>query len=410
MRFTRGTYVAQQRPADPGGYGGRANRRAMTYEAFVPAPVADIDIVLAGHAASDIADAEAALARMDQAGAGTAGLETLGRSLLRSEAVASSWIEALRVSHRRLAEAERGAPGQSYDEARRVLGNVHALAAAVEIGAASTPFEVTDIQSMHGMLMARSSVREDRERAGTFRTEPVFIGGTTPKDAEYVGPPADRVDDLVADLVDFVNTRQDLSPTVVAAVAHAQFESIHPFHDGNGRVGRCLVHTVLRRGGFGPVMPPVSIAIANMGRRYVDGLNAFRRNDLDGWISIFAPAITLACEATTGLARRLEDLRRQWGSTLRTARTTAGRRAPRSDSALVASLDVLADLPAFHAKDLAERLGVTWRAAQDAVVELQNAGIVRQVTAGRGNRLYEAAEIFDLLDAFEHDPVPFRTG
>src|SRR5690606_22611653 len=104
----------------------------------------------------------------------------------------------------------------------------------------------------------------------------------------------------------------------------------------------------------------------------------------------FAPAITLASDATAGLAAQFAGLHDVWAHRVVAARAAGGRRRPRSDSAVSASLEVLADMPAFRARDLAERLGVTWRAAQDAIAELMDAGIVRQVSAGRGNRLYEA--------------------
>lgn len=374
----------------------------------VPAPLRDIDIVLSGPTAADIADAEAALGRLRLDDHSSSGLDTLTRSLLRSEAVASSWIEALQVSHRKLAEAERGAPGARYDEARRVVGNLNAMSTAIALGAASRPFTMDDVQSMHRALLSNSTIAEDRERAGRFRAEPVFIGGTTPANAEYVGPPADLISQLMDDLMAFVNERDDLSPTVVAAIAHAQFESIHPFHDGNGRVGRCLIHALLRRSSPNGLLPPISIALAQSGSRYVAGLNAFRSDDVDAWLSVFATAVTFAAEATVGLGQRVAALRSSWADTLIQRRMAVGRRRPRSDSAAMSSLACLADMPAFGTRDLAERLAVTWRAAQDAVAELQEAGIIRQVSAGKGNRLYEVREVFALLDEFEAHPAAFR--
>jgi len=406
VTLRRGTYVKQRRPVDLTGFGGRAAKAPLTYEAFVPAPVHDIELTVSGAAAADVADAEAALSRL-HAQSPTSGLEALSRSLMRSEAVASSWIEALRVSHRKLAEAQQNAPGSAYDEARRVLGNIRAMEAAVKIGADSDPFTVDDILSMHGALMATSNVPADRDRAGTFRTEPVFIGGTTPRNAEYVGPPHETIDALVDDLVAFINDRRDMSPTVVAAIAHAQFESIHPFHDGNGRVGRCLIHTVLRRAGAGAVLPPISIAFAHTGSRYVDGLTAFRNDDLNAWLSVFTTAISFACNATVGLGGRIAALQADWERQLRRRRTADGRKAPRANSGVMRSLPVLADMPAFHTRDLSQRLEVTWRAAQDAVEELQAAGIIKQVSAGKGNRLYEAMNVFSMLDEFERTPETF---
>lgn len=407
MDLTRGTYVELTHEPDLAGGGARADRRAYTYQAFVPAEINDIELALSGPTAADIADAEGALAMLRARGSSLPGLESLTHSLMRSEAVASSWIEALRTSHRRLAEAERDAPGSRYDEARRVLGNVRAMAAAIDIGSASRPFAVDDILSMHGMLMSTSNDQHDRDRAGVFRDAPVFIGGTTPFNAEYVGPPPEHIERLMVDLVEFINERNDLSPTVVAALAHAQFETIHPFHDGNGRVGRCLVHTVLRRESTSDVSPPISIALARPGSRYVDGLTAYRRDDLDAWISLFSTAVTLASTATVGLGVRAATLHDRWRSRLEEVRASEGLQSPRSDSALIRSLTCLPDMPAFRARDLAERLRVTWRAAQDAIVELERAGVIKQVSAGKGNRLYEAMEVFEILDGFESNPTDF---
>lgn len=404
MRFTRGRYVTQHRSAELDAFGGRAAKAGLSYEAFVPAPIVDIEVRLSGVAAADVADAEAALSRLTQSSVAFPGLEALARRLLRSEAIASSWIEALQVSHRRLAEAEQGAPGGRYDEARRVLGNVRALDAAVNIGARTDPITVNDVLSMHGALMSTSNVEQDRARAGQVRDGPVFIGGTNPTNAEYVGPPHQELTGLLEDLVAFVNTRRDLSPVVVAAIAHAQFESIHPHHDGNGRVGRCLVHTLLRREAGSVVLPPLSIAFARPEARYVEGLNAFRSDDLDGWLTVFATAISFAAHATIGLAHEVGQLQRSWLEQLTEARARSGLRPPRADAAVLAALDALPDMPAFHARDLAQQLDRSWRAAQDAIEELADVGIVTQLSAGKGNRLYEVPEIFALLDGFEHDP------
>ncbi|TVR34740.1 MAG: Fic family protein [Nitriliruptor sp.] len=404
MRFKRGRYVTQRRPVDLGAFGGRAAKAGLSYEAFVPASIADIDVRLSGVAAADVADAEAALARLAHGSAAFPSLEALARRLLRSEAIASSWIEALHVSHRRLAEAEQGAPGGRYDEARRVLGNVRALDAAVDIGARSDPLSVDDLLSMHGALLSTSNVEDDRARAGEVRDGPVFIGGTSPTNAEYVGPPHEEVVRLLEDLVVFVNTRGDLSPVVVAGLAHAQFESIHPHHDGNGRVGRCLVHTLLRRETASTVLPPLSIAFARPEARYVEGLNAFRNDDLDGWLTVFATAISFAAHATIGLAREVGTIQQSWLAQLAEDRARSGLRPPRADAAVLAACNILPDMPAFHARDLAQRLDRSWRAAQDAIAELADVGIVKQLSAGKGNRLYEVPEIFALLDGFEHDP------
>lgn len=409
VTFTRGTYVRQHRAADLTDAGSRHARRARTYDAFVPATVADLELSLVGATAADVADAERAVARLAGVVGQVEGVEALSRSLLRSEAVASSWMEALRVSHRTLAEAEHGAPGAHYDEARRVVGNVRAMARAVELGADGRPLEVDDLRSMHGMLMSGSTLRSDQERAGAIRDGPVFIGGVSPETAEYVGPPHEEIGRLLDDLVQFLNDRQDLSGVVLAAVSHAQFESIHPFHDGNGRVGRCLIHTVLRRAGLSAtVFVPLSLVLARRGREYVDGLNAFRRDDVDGWISQFATWTTAAADAAERFGAAVEQLGSVWTAQLAARRTAEGRRAVRHDASAVRLLQALPGMPVLRVGDVADHLGVTWMAAKAAVGELEHAGVLRGVSAGKRNRVYEAPDLFSLLTRFEEHPEDFR--
>lgn len=403
--LTRGTYVVQRVAPSFGASGPRAARRAATYRAFVPAPVADLDVSLTGATAADVADAERAVIALQAVATGIEGFDALARMLLRSEAVASSWIEAVQVSHRKLAEAEHGAPGSSYDEARRVVANVRAMARAVEIGARSDRLDVDDLLSMHGMLMSGSALPIDQERAGKLRNEPVFIGGTSPQTAEYAGPPHELLPGLLGDLVEFLRSRDDLSPVVQAAIAHAQFESIHPFHDGNGRVGRCLIHTVLRRGELTTaVSVPVSVALARRGRQYVEGLTAFRRDEIGAWISLFADAVTAAASGAQVLGQRIEALEGEWLDRLNRRRATQGRKRAREDAAVVRLIRALPAIPVFQIRDVANHLGITWKAAEAAVLELAETNIITHKTAGKRNRVFEAGELFDLTEHFE------RTG
>jgi Fic family protein len=406
--FTRGVYVEQHHRPDLRAPGRRAERRAFTYQAFVPATVAGIDLRLQADIAADIADAERALTELDVVSRQFHGLEPLSRSLMRSEAVASSWIEALAVSHRKLAEAEHGAPGAAYDEARRVVGNVHAMTRAIELGAQDRPLSVDDMLSMHGMLMSASTLPADRDRAGRVRDEPIFVGGQTVHTAEYVGPPSVEVPRLLTDLVEFINSRGDLSGVVLAAIAHAQFETIHPFHDGNGRVGRCLIHTILRRSGVcTTVFPPISLILAQNARAYVDGLNAFRRDRVDEWLTTFATSMQTAAATALGFGRAVADLEHEWLDRINDRRAQVGARRLRQDAAAHQLLQELPGMPVLRINDVADRLSVTWMAARSAVEELEAAGIVKNVQVGRRNRVYEAPELFDVVKRFEDRPLDF---
>ena len=181
-------------------------------------------------------------------------LEGLGRQLLRSEALASSQIEGLSISHRKLAEAEF-ADLAGY-KAREIVGTIKAMDRALEIGAAPRPLTVESIEEIHREIAV---VPPLDKIAGQLRDGPSWIGGTDPSTAAYVGPPAAEVRGLLEDLCRFMG-RDDISPVAQAAIAHAQFETIHPFGDGNGRVGRCLIQVLFRRHGLAPrFLPPISI-------------------------------------------------------------------------------------------------------------------------------------------------------
>ena len=275
------------------------------YQAFVPDPIGAWDRPLAGRAAEAVAVATAALGALQGAGVGH-DLETLATPLLRSEALGSSFIEGLRASNKRLALAAYE-PRAADGTARAVLGNVRAMERAVEIGTERRPFQLDDLLDIHRTLLEDTS--EDRY-GGIIRQDQNWIGGRglSPADATFVPPPENRVTALLEDLVEFLDL-DDLPAVAQAAVAHAQFETIHPFGDGNGRAGRCLIHVVLRRRGVTPFfVPPISVVLATNARRYIGGLTDFRDGRVDDWIGAFSDAVTSAAQATHRLWAQIEDL------------------------------------------------------------------------------------------------------
>jgi Fic family protein len=187
--------------------------------------------------------------------------------------------------------------------------------------------------------------------------------------------------------------REDLPAVVQAAIAHAQFETIHPFADGNGRTGRCLIHMILRRHGVSRrVVPPVSVVLAADARRYVDGLTVFRAGDVDGWCLAFADALTLAGERAVDLGREMAELRESWFE-------RAGR--PNRGSSARRLLDGLPGNPIVSVESVSRSLGVSDEAARTALNRLERAEVLRLVTVGRRNRAWAAMEVFELLDEFD---------
>lgn len=366
---------------------GRRDAKPFRYFAYVPDPIADFDLSMRASLAARIEAATKAAAELD-ASPGIDELEPISRLLLRAESVASSRIEGLRVSHRRLEEAIV-APKAARGMALAVVRNIEAMAKAVEFGTRRRDLRVDDLRAIHATIMRSDSGRTP----GAIRTEQNWIGGgVTPRTAQFIPPPHDRVPHLLDDLIEFCN-RDDLSAVTQAAVAHVQFETIHPFADGNGRTGRCLIHVILRRRGISQrVVPPVSVVLAANSARYVSGLTAFREGDTSEWLSTFAEAMDVAGRRAVSLGESLVELRQEW---LERARV------PRRGSTARRLIDGLTGHPLVSVESAAKLLAVSDEAARLALNQLSDLNVVQQVTIGRRNRAWAAEEVFDLLDEFD---------
>jgi len=364
------------------------DRGPFRYSAFVPDPISGLEPPVGGGVAAAVERAARACADLD-ASPGIHDLEPVARLLLRAESVASSRIEGLRLSHRRIEEA-RLAPEGARGTALSIVRNIDAMARAIDLGLRPDALTLDDLLSIHAALM---QTPEDRDIAGRIRDRQNWIGGgNTPRRAEFVPPPPERVPVLLADLMRFCS-REDLSAVVQAAIAHAQFETIHPFADGNGRTGRCMVHLILRRRALSRrVVPPVSVVLAADARRYVDGLTAFRAGDSDAWCRAFADALTLAGERAVDLGREMAVLRASWLE-------RAGH--PNRGSSARRILDGLPGHPIVSVGSASRLLGVSDEAARTALNRLERAGVLRLVTLGRRNRAWAAMEVFELLDEFD---------
>ena len=299
-------------PADPGAYGGRKARRPGAYEVFIPDEISGRDFPLDGDAVAAVTEATRALQHLEASPPRIATLGALAQNLLRSESVASSRIEGVHLSHKRLARAAYQADrGQRDRRAAEVLGNVEAMKHAIEIGTAGKPLTTSDIEDIHRTLLRFT---EDADIAGVVRESQNWIGGNdyNPIGAAYVPPPPEYVRPLLDDVCAFA-TRTDLAPIVQAGIAHAQFETIHPFADGNGRVGRALIYAVLRRRGEIPnYVPPISLILAAEPKGYVGGLTWYREAGVSAWIAQFADATARAATEAERLADAIEQLQSTW--------------------------------------------------------------------------------------------------
>lgn len=391
--------------SDVGGAGlSRRDSRSCDYETYVPDHLMGRRFFLEGEVAADVADAEAAVTRLNARATALVDTEALARILLRAEAVASSRIEGLEIGARRLLHAEvvRGLTESVSDvTATEVLNDIDAMVFAVDSIGAGEPITVDLLLDIHRRLLTGTRLEQ---YGGIVRDRQNWIGGSTynPCSAVFVPPPPELVDDLLQDLCDFSCT-DDLPAVAQAAIAHAQFETIHPFVDGNGRTGRALIHLILRRRGLAlRTLPPVSLVLATWARDYIDGLTLFRyvgsptsRSAIDGlntWIGRFASACTRSVADATTYEERAAELELEWRERLGSVRANSG-----TDILL----RILPGAPILTADSAAMLLGRTYKPAAAAIERLVEVGILRQVNVGRRNRAFEAPEVIAAFTALE---------
>ena len=382
----------------------RKDNRGCEYEAYVPDPLVGRNFTIDGEVAADIADAEAAIARLNVAATSLVDTEALARILLRAESVASSRIEGLEIGAQRLlrAEAARVLGDDPSDvTAVEVLGNIDAMVYGIGAVGPGDPVTVEILLEIHRRLLSGTRLEE---YGGRFREEQNWIGGSAynPCSAAFVPPPPELVAGLIVDLVDFAN--EDSLPAVAqSAIAHAQFETIHPFVDGNGRTGRALVHLILRRRGLAPrVLPPVSLILATWAQDYIDGLTASRyrgpvtskeaSEGINLWIGRFATACKRAVDDATSFEHEARTIEASW-------RERLGR--VRARSAVDLLLGVLVGAPVVTVNSASEMVGRSFIQTNEAIQRLVEAGILKQVTVGRRNRAFEAPEIIAAFTVLE---------
>jgi len=382
----------------------RNARRGCEYEAYVPDPLGGRQILLDGETAADVADAERAVADLQRNTRSLNDSEAVARLLLRAEAVASSRIEGLEVGGRRLLKAQlaRSLDDEAGDvTATEVLNNIEAMRWAIDTAGPEAEITVDGLLDIHRRLLQGTRLESV---GGKVREQQNWIGGSShnPCSATFVPPPHQRVPELLEDLCAFCN--DDALPAIAqAAIAHAQFETVHPFIDGNGRTGRALVHVVLKRRGLvTSVLPPVSLILATRSDDYVAGLTATRpgpaasdavaAQGINHWISTFAAATTRAVDDARRYEELVRSLQDQW-------RSAVGR--VRSDAAVLRLIELLPGAPVVTVQTAAALIDRSVQATNEAIRQLAAAGVLKQTTVGKRNRAFEAPELIDAFTALE---------
>lgn len=373
-------------PEDAGGLS-RKDRAPGRYLAYVPDELGRRLPILGAGAQAAAEDALAVLARADER-IGTRG-RYLNHLLIRSESISSSWIEGNRITPKKLAIAEllHHGPRTALD----VVANVRATEAAIaDLADHGRPITTSDIVDLQHVI-------EPRLQRG-LREEQNWVGGAgwSPLRSAFVPPPEGEVPRLMVDLARFV-TDTSGNPVVRAAIVHAQFETIHPFIDGNGRTGRALIHTVLRRAdALRNTLIPISTVFAGDTDSYLAGLTSYRADPprLDEWVIGFAQAAELAAGNAVRLSEDIAALDDQVRDELVRFRRDRGLSpaVPRRDAVVLRILDTLASDPVLTAESVTTRMGASPAAAHRALTELAEAGILGRTKDEKGRLICWTAD------------------
>lgn len=389
---------------------GRANRRGGSYWYYLPDRLTTLQVSISPQLSEEIAAVERRVLALAQAD-GITELEDLSRFLLRSEAIASSQIEGIVPAAKQVALAEIGEAEDIRgisDAAKLVARNMTVVREASDRLARSQGVAITDLEQLQRALLGA-----DHPAVG-IRTVQNWVGTSNyhPIGAEYVPPAPRLVLDLLEDLLSYLNGATH-GPLVQAALVHAQFESIHPFVDGNGRVGRALIHTVLtRRGLTSSRLLPVSLVLATFREQYVAALNDLRfegspeapehARRIAEWIRIFSRAVDEAVTQAEDLRAQLLLLAEQWRGQLEAFRAANNyTRALRSDSGVARILGRLAGTPVLTVKTASQIYGLSVQNASEALTQLADAGIFSTRSIARGTTAFIANEVLDLVTLSE---------
>lgn len=368
--------------------GTRDDRMLREITVAIPPFIADRLVPIDAALATDMELAMREIAALDTTQGGT--LDALGVLLLRTESVASSKIENVQASLEDYARALHGI--KTNKSAVSMVAATQALKIMIDDVGRTKRIEIKTITSSHATLMA--DLENEREYAGRLRDMQNWVGGSdySPRGALYIPSPPETVQGFMADLIIFSN-RNDIPVLAQAAVAHAQFESIHPFIDGNGRIGRALINAILRRrGATSRVVVPLASALVAHRDRYFDLLGDYRDGDPRPMIASFAISSRIAAAESRLTASRLNEIPKEW-------RDMVGR--VRTESITDKLLTLLLRKPIISAEELLSIFNSPPSSIYTAIDRLQSAGVLRPLTDRKRNQVWGAGLVLDELEDLE---------
>lgn len=364
--------------------GTRADRMLSSIDATIPPLIASLDYL---PPVATIVDSETALLAVAQADTDAEGHSAaMSRFMMRTESVASSKIERITASAVDYAKALAG--NRSNTSASSMVAASTALHSLVTAVAERGRFELEDLLVAHRALMEDDPF--EARYAGRMRDMQNWIGGSdhSPRGALHVPPAPGRVPELMDDLISYLN-RDDIPVMIQASIGHAQFESIHAFTDGNGRIGRALISAVLRRRGVtrNAVVPLASGLLAKRDD-YFAALGDYRHGRPAPLISLLARSAHAAAVCSRESIARIKALPGEWAAELR----------PRAGSAVASLIPAFYDHPVMTAAEIEQRSGSSEQQTYKAIAQLAEIGFIVEITGRKRDRVWVAAELLAELD------------
>lgn len=363
-------------------------------QAFVPHPLPPTQPVLAAASFTVLnRSAEMALARLSGVSGLVPSVDWLLYSAIRKEALMTSLIEGTQATLADLFDEEAGFAVSNTDDVEEVTNYLRAFRMVQDNlrDANGLPISVRLLCDAHRLLL--DGARGSGKQPGELRRSQNWIGGTRPGNAAFVPPPAERVADLLADVERFIHNDSDpaLPPLLKIALLHAQFETIHPFLDGNGRIGRLLIAVLMEHWGLLPEpLMYLSGYLKQHQMAYYRCLSAIRtEGDWEGWVSFFLEAVAVAA---TDAERSIVDIASMVATDRRRLLV-----APKAGPASYRLFEMLPMMPRFTIERVRQKLDTSFPTANAAVKVLEALGIVTELTGQKKNRCYSYQAYIDLM-------------
>lgn len=366
---------------------GRPIQTDSGYWAFIPAPLPP-EVQWSSKLVTLLSEAERALAQLAEVGQSFSPTKISVKPFVRQEAVISSRIEGTRTSLRELYTFEAGQLSflEADTDAQEVQNYVQALEYGLErLG--TLPVSLRIIRELHEKLMR--GVRGDVWTPGEFRRSQNWIGspGSTIETARYVPPPVDEMHTCLHELENFIHAPSDLPLLIRLGMIHVQFEAIHPFLDGNGRVGRLLVSLLLCAWDLLP-QPFLHLSVfmeAHRSEYYQHLLAVSQKGDWEAWLSFFLRGIREQSFEAKIRVKTLVGLRENYRHQLEKERTS---------ERLMQAVDFIMGQPVLSVRQLEAGMKLSnYLSAQRLVAKLEKHGILKEVTGQARNRIYQAGEV-----------------